>query len=183
MYCIYRTTNLITGESYIGQHKIKGSYDYLYIGSGILLREALKIYGRKNFKREIIIYGDFTRSQLNKFEKCMIYFERLNGKAEYNIANGGVGDVGVPWNKGVEATDEHKRKVSEALKGRKFSEEHKSKIGKSNKNPSSSTRKKMSENNISRKLSIEYKKYKENGGTLKWGEFQKEYKKHNKMNA
>ena len=50
---IYKTTNLINGKIYIGQHK-SSSFDTNYYGSGKLLIKALKKYGKENFKIELI---------------------------------------------------------------------------------------------------------------------------------
>lgn len=205
MYCIYRIKNLINNKTYIGQHKYTKLNDN-YMGSGIRIVNAIKKYGRENFKKEIIISGDFTKEQIDRFERCMIFCERLNGKAEYNLADGGQGS------KGCHHSEEDRRKISEARKGRKpmigkhhsvetlkkmsetrtgelngmwgkhHNEEAKRKIGESTKRgllgkpKTEEHRKKISENNGSRKLSIIYKKYKSNGGVLKWVEFLKHYK-------
>jgi hypothetical protein len=50
---IYITTNLINNKKYIGQHKSK-SFDLNYLGSGKLIVEAIKKYGKDNFKTEVI---------------------------------------------------------------------------------------------------------------------------------
>jgi len=90
MYYIYRIKNLINGNTYIGQHKYLRLNDG-YLGSGTLIRRAIKKYGKENFSKEIIISGDFTKEQIDRFEKCAIFMERVNGKSEYNITNGGEG--------------------------------------------------------------------------------------------
>ena len=60
----YKTTNLINGRVYIGQHKYNG-WDKKYIGSGKILRIALKKYGRKNFKC-VLIENCETKEDLDK---------------------------------------------------------------------------------------------------------------------
>ena len=50
---IYKTTNLINGMIYIGQ---KHSQKFLpaYLGSGKLIRYAVNLYGKENFKVELL---------------------------------------------------------------------------------------------------------------------------------
>lgn len=87
---IYRTTNTSTGETYIGQHK-NSHNDSSYIGSGKLLKKAIKTYGKTAFTKEIL---ENCKSQdcLNSHEKYYIKREKALGKAEYNISTGGASD-------------------------------------------------------------------------------------------
>jgi len=41
---IYKTTNMINGKIYIGQHK-SNNFDLNYIGSGINIKRAIKKFG------------------------------------------------------------------------------------------------------------------------------------------
>jgi hypothetical protein len=98
MKYIYEIVNLINGKTYYGQRTLpKGRTmegDY-YWGSGKLITAAFKKYGQENFKKNILCYGDFDQQQIDQYEKCIIRMMRAVGKAEYNIANGGL--WGFPW--------------------------------------------------------------------------------------
>ena len=88
-YCFYETTNLINGKKYLGIH---GSEDFdtdSYIGSGTLLQEAVRKYGRKNFVRKDIRYFD-KQEEARKFEALSITPEILRDSNYYNIAKGGL---------------------------------------------------------------------------------------------
>lgn len=83
---IYITTNLVNGMQYIGKHTKFGDN---YLGSGTLLKKAIKELGEENFEREIIAYG-YTAEQLNELEKS--YIKVSNAAKDplfYNIAPGG----------------------------------------------------------------------------------------------
>lgn len=91
IYCI---TNLVNGKTYFGQHTLTEGRTFetdTYRGSGKLLWEAYKKYGKENFRRTCIIQGHFSKEQINRFERCMIACQRICGKAEYNLADGGDG--------------------------------------------------------------------------------------------
>jgi hypothetical protein len=70
--------------------------------------------------------------------------------------------VHTTWNKGKKMSEEQKRKISDSRKGKKASEEAK---------------RNMSKSSVMPKISVAYKEYKSNGGTLKWYDFLKEYSK------
>ena len=118
MYYIYRITNKVNGKTYIGQHKYRKLNDN-YMGSGKLLKLAKKKYGIENFKKEILEFNIPNVDLANDWEQMYILFERAKGKAEYNIANGGGGTQGVTsyW-RGKKLTEEAKRKISDAHKGK-----------------------------------------------------------------
>ena len=69
---IYKTTNLINGKIYIGKDS---KNDPNYFGSGLLLRQSIKKYGKKNFKKEIIDFADSVKG-LNEKEIYWILFAR-----------------------------------------------------------------------------------------------------------
>ena len=83
---IYKTTNLINEKIYIGQDFYNNPS---YLGSGILLKRALKKYGYSNFKKEIIDVAS-TIDELNEKEKYWIaFYKSQNLDIGYNIAPGG----------------------------------------------------------------------------------------------
>lgn len=87
MHYIYITTNLINGKYYIGKHK--GEIDDKYLGSGIILKQAIEKYGRVNFEKEVIVICS-TEEEVNTWEKKIIK-ENLTDPKCYNIAPGGEG--------------------------------------------------------------------------------------------
>ena len=152
MYYIYRITNLINGKTYIGQHKYKKLNDS-YMGSGKHLKSAKAKYGIENFRKDILVFGIVRKDFIDLLEKEYIKFYRSIGKAEYNIADGGMGGSipGInkgktPWNKGIPMSNEQKMKLSKANTGKHHTEETKMKLSKLNKGKklSEETKKNMS---------------------------------------
>lgn len=93
MYEIYLTTNLINGKKYIGQHKVSKTYDY-YLGSGIILKQAIEKYGRHNFKKEVLATCE-TQQEANEQERHFIsLFNAVESDDFYNLAEGGQDGAG-----------------------------------------------------------------------------------------
>lgn len=49
-HLVYMTTNLVNGKMYVGVHSTENLEDG-YLGSGNLIKKAVKKYGRENFDR------------------------------------------------------------------------------------------------------------------------------------
>jgi hypothetical protein len=82
---IYKTTNLINGKIYIGQDSKNNPK---YLGSGKIIKLAIKKYGKENFKKEILEYCD-TFAELNDREIFWIFnLDSQNKKIGYNILSG-----------------------------------------------------------------------------------------------
>jgi hypothetical protein len=88
---IYVTENLVNGKRYIGQRMAQGLSDDAYLGSGTLLKRAIKKYGTHNFKKTIIAIAS-CKEELNAMEIEMILLHQAVADAHfYNIAAGGSG--------------------------------------------------------------------------------------------
>jgi len=88
MMIVYKTTNLKNNKIYIGKDMFNNPK---YIGSGVILKKAIKKYGKDNFKKEIIQECS-TKKELWESEIYWIeYYDSRNRKIGYNIAKGGQG--------------------------------------------------------------------------------------------
>jgi len=129
--------NKLNNKFYIGKDKNNNPN---YLGSGKLIKRAIKKYGKENFKKEILEECK-TDDELNKRE--IYWINKL--KPKYNIAKGGNGGYLLKF-----ASDDIKqkcyRKIKNKLKGRKITWGNK--IGKSlkGKPKSEDHKKKIKEN-------------------------------------
>jgi len=122
---IYKTTNIVNGRFYIGQD---AHNDPNYLGSGLLLKQAIKKYGINNFKKEILEHC-LTKKELN--EKEIFWINKLNAQERnkgYNITKGGNGGDTFSNHPDKERIRENYRKSSTIFNNRP---EIKSKIKKS----------------------------------------------------
>lgn len=103
---IYKTINLINNKIYVGQDTRNNPK---YLGSGNLLKNAIKKYGIENFKKEILEDDIDDINILN--EKEIYWIKKLNSKRPngYNLTDGGCGNLGYEW------TDEQRKTLSEAM--------------------------------------------------------------------
>lgn len=87
---IYKTTNLINGHYYIGKHSSNNIHDDNYLGSGKGLINAIKKYGKSNFKRQIL-FEFFNQNQAWEKEAEIVTQEFISQKENYNSTLGGKG--------------------------------------------------------------------------------------------
>lgn len=161
-YYIYLIVNKVNFKTYVGQRKSNKKWNEdPYMGSGKLIKLAQKKYGMENFEKFLIQYCS-TKEETDAAEKFWIAEYRSRGKAQYNIADGGQGGCG-------KRSEETKRKISEAHKGKKMSEEHRRKLSEVRKGKptgskgkhwklSEETKRKISEANKGKKRSEEWKR-------------------------
>lgn len=122
---VYKTTNLLNGKIYIGQHVPKKKS--IYYGSGTLLKPALEKYGKNNFKVEVLQWCR-NQEELNEAEvdwinnKCP---ECLVENGGYNIKTTSQGDVDYSWMSDDEKSKIWKEKISKAKTGFRHSKETK----------------------------------------------------------
>ena len=91
-YYVYETENLVNGKKYIGKHhsNINPEQDN-YLGSGNLIKSAIKKYGKENFKRRILCMCD---SEEEVFEMESYYIDMVlayDNPNYYNLIPGGKG--------------------------------------------------------------------------------------------
>lgn len=130
-YIIYKTVNNINNKFYVGKHQTKNLNDG-YLGSGKLISAAIKKYGRENFTKVILFIFDNERD-MNMKEREIITEEFVLLEETYNL---GVGGEGGPHFKGLQHSKETKEKLKLARIGKIATIE---------------TRKKISENNFSKR--------------------------------
>lgn len=134
---IYKTTNLINDKIYIGQD---ARHNPKYLGSGKILRLAIKKYGKENFKKDILEIVDDITKAAEREAYWIEFFNARNHEIGYNILSGGISWIG------MHHTEETKNKISETRKnnksavgeknamfGKKHTEESKQKMSKSSK--------------------------------------------------
>ena len=133
IYYIYKITNLCNGKTYIGMHRTK-NLDDGYMGSGKLLKAAIKKYGKENFRKDILETFDNEEDMVLK-EQELVTDEFILSEDNYNIMPGGkFGSL--ERNNFTFAGKKHSKttieKIRSASIGRNHSEETKKKISENN---------------------------------------------------
>jgi group I intron endonuclease len=120
----YITINKINGKCYIGSHLSHSDKDN-YLGSGNLIKAAIKKYGKNNFQRIILKYYDTLLEARKSEETYILKFDTITPNG-YNISPAG----GCNFKTGF-TSEETCNKLSRALKGKKHSNEHNKNVSKS----------------------------------------------------
>lgn len=117
---VYKTINKINGKIYIGQDSHNNPK---YLGSGVVLNNAIKKYGKENFTKEILQECNSIK-ELNEAEIYWIKtFNSQNKDIGYSITSGGNGVGSIRL--GIKHTEKTKIKMSKAHKGQQFTEKQK----------------------------------------------------------
>lgn len=93
VYTVYMTTNLINGRYYIGVHKTDNPNDS-YLGSGKLIKRAIRKYGRKNFEKKILFVFN-EQEEAYKKEAELVNLDAVQKDETYNLCIGG--SISVNW--------------------------------------------------------------------------------------
>ena len=109
---VYKTTNLLNNKSYIGKDMHNNAN---YLGSGKALINALKKYGKDNFKKEIIEECNDTIHLAEREEYWIKFFNAVEDSNYYNICY----NSHPPLATGREVSNETRKKISDAQKGNK----------------------------------------------------------------
>lgn len=84
-YTVYKITNIVNGNIYIGAHRTS-DLDDGYMGSGTLIQSALQKYGSESFTKEILFIGASSEEMFEK-ERELVFV----GEGSYNMVPGGHG--------------------------------------------------------------------------------------------
>lgn len=108
-FLIYKTTNLVNGKVYIGKHKTNCVEDG-YLGSGKLLRYAIRKYGVEKFAREIL-YDCSSEDEMNKIEAELVTESFCNESSNYNLCRGGMGGFSFINREGINNSNKDKEAI------------------------------------------------------------------------
>jgi len=189
MAIIYKITNKVNAKVYIVfttktlEERWKAHLKDVRRESNTIFHNSIRKYGPESFYKEILTESDNEEFLLNIMESQYIaMYQSNNPDYGYNMTSGGEGGsknqearqrlskIMIGKNLGKKLppiTEDHRRKLSEAQKGKKFSEEHCrnlsiSKIGSNHpmfgKKRSEETRHKISESLRGRKPSEEHQR-------------------------
>lgn len=151
IYYIYKITNLCNDKIYIGIHKTL-FLDDGYMGSGKLLKAAIKKYGKDSFKKEILEIFDNEEDMVAR-EQEIVTDHFVSDENNYNIMPGG--KFGSLERNGLSfKNNRHSLETIEKIRS--------SAIGRSH---TDATRKKMSANNFSKTDSLRQKEHAKQAGS------------------
>lgn len=110
-YTVYKTTNAVTNRYYIGVHKTDDENDG-YLGSGLVLKRAVKKYGRGSFKKEVLFAYPTQAEAL--FKEAEIVESCKLDPLCYNLHEGGFGGFENINERGLNNKNDNHRSATEA---------------------------------------------------------------------
>lgn len=128
-YCVYVHINKFNGKKYVGQTVNGNNINKRWVNglgyrSCTVFYKAIKKYGWNNFEHDIVA-SNLTLEEANHFEELLIReLDTMNPLNGYNLKSGGENN---------KLSDETKRKIGNANKGRIISEEERIKMSESRK--------------------------------------------------
>ena len=150
---IYKATNLINSKVYIGQtvkslkHRKAGHFSKIKKNSKTYFHNAIRRYGKNNFKWQVICACPNIDSLNEQEEYYIKFYNSNNPKNGYNLNEGGLN-----YNVGRKLSKKTREKQSDARVGMCFSKEHKQKISNAHKG-------KVKSDKHKKNLSMAMKKY------------------------
>jgi group I intron endonuclease len=103
---VYKITNNINDRWYIGSHDGHNPY---YMGSGKVLKLAIKKHGIENFTKEILFYSEKFKADETQI---LVELDAANDPNSYNLINTGEGGM-----LGLKHSKETKEKLADAWRG------------------------------------------------------------------
>jgi len=97
IYTVYQTINTINNKIYIGVHKTTNPKDY-YLGSGTLIKRAIKKHGKSNFIKSILFEYDNSKDAYLK-ESQIVNQSFISQNNNYNLRLGGAGNQSPMYSK------------------------------------------------------------------------------------
>lgn len=135
--CVYLICNLLNGKVYVGKTNNAGHRWAQHVSASrgkrhhMPIVRAIKKYGAENFTFEVLERFNTEEAALEAECRWISHYESNNPAKGYNLDGGGLG--------GKTLSAETRRKLSEALRGRKLSPEHVAKMSSARKGRALST--------------------------------------------
>lgn len=109
---IYKITNKINNMKYIGKRSCKCPIEEdKYMGSGVLIKRAIKKYGIENFEKEIIEVCDSETIAYEREKQWIKHLNAVKSRDYYNIKDGGYGNTKEDVLRYFNNMSEEKRKI------------------------------------------------------------------------
>lgn len=91
-FYFYRTTNTVNGKFYYGVRHSENPKKDSYLGSGLILKEAIQKYGREKFRKDILEYFP-TMEEAYRREAEIVTDDLVSNPMCYNVKHGGKGGL------------------------------------------------------------------------------------------